>query len=163
MLIVTTIWKVLYIFSTLWKVQFKFSTLWKLQGILSITWKECFNIFCKTGCKVISVLQCARWILSCNSFKMVCNWILYSVNLACHEITKIAQFFMAKCWKSRMICYAKNVKNHTAFVEGFWPEFYARGRFMKYSMSVSLIVYPLSLIPGGLMYLLGAKEDSKVP
>ena len=34
-----------------------------------------------------------------------------------------------------MICYAKNVENHAIFVEGFWPGFYARGRFMKYSMS----------------------------
>ena len=33
-------------------------------------------------------------------------------------------------------CYAKNVKNHAIFVEEFWPEFYARGSFMKYSMSV---------------------------
>ena len=32
--------------------------------------------------------------------------------------------------------YCKNVENHAIFVEGFWPEFYARGRFMKYSMSV---------------------------
>ena len=34
-----------------------------------------------------------------------------------------------------MICYVKNVENHATFVEGFWPEFYARGRFMQYSMS----------------------------
>ena len=68
---------------------------------------------------------------------MVCNWILYSFDLACPEITKIAQFFMAKCRKSRMICYAKNVENHAAFVEGFWSVFYARGRIMKYSMSVN--------------------------
>ena len=34
-----------------------------------------------------------------------------------------------------MICYPKNVKNPATFVEGFWPEFQARGRFMKYSMS----------------------------
>ena len=31
--------------------------------------------------------------------------------------------------------FCKNVKNHAIFVEGFWPEFYARGRFMKFSMS----------------------------
>ena len=42
---------------------------------------------------------------------------------------------MAKCRKSRIICYAKNVENQAIFVEGFWPEFYARGRFMKYPMS----------------------------
>ena len=41
----------------------------------------------------------------------------------------------AKCQKSRMICYAKNVENPTTFAEGFGPEFQARGRFMKYSMS----------------------------
>ena len=29
------------------------------------------------------------------------------------------------------LCYARNVKNHATFVEGFSPEFYARGRFMK--------------------------------
>ena len=34
-----------------------------------------------------------------------------------------------------MICYAKNGENPATFVEGFWPEFQARGRFMKYSMS----------------------------
>ena len=66
---------------------------------------------------------------------MVCNWILYSVDPACPEITKIAQIFMTKCWKSRIICYAKNVEHHAAFVEGFLPDFYARRRFMKYSMS----------------------------
>ena len=26
-------------------------------------------------------------------------------------------------------------KNHAALVEGFLPDFYARGKFMKYSMS----------------------------
>ena len=31
--------------------------------------------------------------------------------------------------------YAKNVENPATFVEGFWPEFYARGRIMKSSMS----------------------------
>ena len=40
-----------------------------------------------------------------------------------------------KCWYSRIIWFAKNVKNHATFVEGFWLEFYARGRFIKYSMS----------------------------
>ena len=32
------------------------------------------------------------------------------------------------------VCYEKNVVNHATFVEGFCPEIYARGRFMKYSM-----------------------------
>ena len=39
------------------------------------------------------------------------------------------------CSKSRIISYEKNVENHAFFVDGFWSEFYARGRFMKYSMS----------------------------
>ena len=69
---------------------------------------------------------------SCYSFKIVCNWIFYSVDIAWPEMIKIAQFVMKKWWKSRLICYAKNAKNHDIFVEGFWPEFYARGRFMKY-------------------------------
>ena len=29
----------------------------------------------------------------------------------------------------------KNVENPAPFVEGFWAEFYTRGRFLKYSMS----------------------------
>ena len=37
--------------------------------------------------------------------------------------------------KNHSICCAKNVENHAIFVEEFWPDFYARGRFMKYSMS----------------------------
>ena len=41
-----------------------------------------------------------------------------------------------KCQKSRIICYAKNVENPATFVEGFGPEFQARGSFIKYSMSV---------------------------
>ena len=97
--------------------------------------KEWFKLVHKTGSKVIHVPQCLRWIQSCNSSKMVCNWILYSVDLACPEITKITEFFMAKCWKSCIICFAKNVKNHTPFVEWFLPKFFTRGRFMKCSMS----------------------------
>ena len=31
--------------------------------------------------------------------------------------------------------FMKNVEKHAIFVEGFSPEFYACGRFMKYSMS----------------------------
>ena len=37
-----------------------------------------------------------------------------------------------------MICNVKNAKNYATFVEGCWPDFYARGRFLKYSMSVPL-------------------------
>ena len=37
--------------------------------------------------------------------------------------------------KSYIICYAKNIENHATFAEGFWAEFNACGRFMKYSMS----------------------------
>ena len=36
-----------------------------------------------------------------------------------------------------MICSAKNVENHATILEEFYPEFYTRGRFMKYSMSGS--------------------------
>ena len=46
-------------------------------------------------------------------------------------MTKIAQFY-----------HAKNVENHATFVEGIWPEFYARGRFMKYNMSENHIETP---------------------
>ena len=38
--------------------------------------------------------------------------------------------------ENHVICCAENVENHAIFVEGFLPDFYARGRFMKYSMSV---------------------------
>ena len=60
-------------------------------------------------------------------------------------MTKITKFVMPKllkipynllcekCWKSRF------------FVEGFWPEFYARERFMKYSMSAILNYFEPSL------------------
>ena len=47
-------------------------------------------------------------------------------------MTKIKKFVMSKLFK---IPNAKNVENHNIFVEGFWPEFHARGRFMKYSIS----------------------------
>ena len=41
----------------------------------------------------------------------------------------------AKNVENHAICCAKNVENHAIFVEGFRPDFYARGRLMKYSMS----------------------------
>ena len=41
-----------------------------------------------------------------------------------------------KCRKSCLICYENNFENYATFVEGFWPEFHARRRFMKYSMYV---------------------------
>ena len=44
-------------------------------------------------------------------------------------------FFCAENVENHAFCCAKNVENHAIFVEGFWPDFYARGRFMKYSMS----------------------------
>ena len=44
------------------------------------------------------------------------------------------------------MCYAKNVKNQATFVEGFWPEFYARGGFMKYSMSAEKLSWFLGRI-----------------
>ena len=34
----------------------------------------------------------------------------------------------------------KNIENHATIVEGFWPDFYARGRFLKYSMSDPTLV-----------------------
>ena len=43
--------------------------------------------------------------------------------------------FCAETVENHAICCAENVENHAIFVEGFWPDFYARGRFMKYSMS----------------------------
>ena len=50
-------------------------------------------------------------------------------------MTKITQFFCAENVENHAICCAENVENHAIFVEGFWPDLYARGRFMKYSMS----------------------------
>ena len=44
-------------------------------------------------------------------------------------------FFCAENVENHAFYCAKNVENHAIFVEGFWPDFYARGRFMKYSMS----------------------------
>ena len=45
--------------------------------------------------------------------------------------------FFAENVESHAICCAGNVENHAIFVEGFWPDIYARGRFMKYSMSAN--------------------------
>ena len=55
------------------------------------------------------------------------------INLRC---TEKSRNFSAKNVANHAICCAENVANHAIFVEGFWPDFYARGRFMKYSMSV---------------------------
>ena len=41
----------------------------------------------------------------------------------------------------------KNAENHATLVEGFWPEFYARRRFMKYSMSESQDSWCKMMIP----------------
>ena len=49
-----------------------------------------------------------------------------SIQLGCPEIRKIAQLGMQK--NSKITCYVNNVKNPATFVEGLWPEFYARGR-----------------------------------
>ena len=83
---------------------------------------------------------------------MVCNWILYSVNLA-WQWQKSQSLSCQNCSKSRIICYAKNVENHAIFVEGFWPEFHARGRFMKYSMSANN--QGLSVCIPGLLFVVG--------
>ena len=48
---------------------------------------------------------------------------------------KIHAIFCAENVENHAICCAENVENHAIFVEVFWPDFYARGRFMKYSMS----------------------------
>ena len=102
----------------------EFSTLWKLQCRLCTMRKEWFKIFCKSGSKIIYVSQFARWILSCNSFKMVCNWILYSVDLVCPRM------------KNSPDCHAKMSKiTYNVFCEKyrksrFWPEFHAGGRFI---------------------------------
>ena len=53
-------------------------------------------------------------------------------------------FFGDEIVENHAFCCAKNVENHAIFVEGFWPDFYARGRFMKYSMSVVLFRLNLS-------------------
>ena len=50
-------------------------------------------------------------------------------------------FFCAENVENHAFCCAKNVENHAIFVEGFWPDFYARGRFMKYSMSGWASIY----------------------
>ena len=77
------------IFFTMWKLQFEFSLLWILQCRFSTTQKEWFEIFHKPGSKIIYFLQCAKWIKSWFVFKLACNWILYSVGLACPDMTKI--------------------------------------------------------------------------
>ena len=66
---------------------------------------------------------------------MVCNWILYSVNLVNPEMRKIAKFTKPKMLKITHNFFFENVENRATFVEGFRLEVYARGRFMKYSMS----------------------------
>ena len=50
-------------------------------------------------------------------------------------MAKITQFFVLKMSKITLFVAPKNVENHAIFVEAFWPDFYARGRFVKYSMS----------------------------
>ena len=51
----------------------------------------------------VEVVLCCHWGCD-NSFKMVCNWILYSVDIACQNCSKLC-----------IICYVKNVENHTYF------------------------------------------------
>ena len=58
-------------------------------------------------------------------------------------MTKIKHLFCAENVENHAFCCAKNVENHAIFVEGFWSHFYARGRFMKYSMSVYTHVAPM--------------------
>ena len=54
-----------------------------------------------------------------------------------HWDDKNAQFVMSKVSKITHNVFCKNVENHAIFVEGFWPEFNARGRIIKYSLSVN--------------------------
>ena len=124
------IWKVHMIFTTMCKVQLEFSPLWKLQCRFSTARKEWIRIYGKTGCKMIYFSQCSRWILSCNSFKMVCNRILYLVDLACPEMMKIAQLVMPKMSKIEddLVC-KKCQKSHyfcgrilTRIVKRYWLE-----------------------------------------
>ena len=55
---------------------------------------------------------------------------------------KLHNLSCQKCGKSFAIVnlYAKNVVNQAIFVDGLWPQFYACGRFMKYSMSLNKII-----------------------
>ena len=62
---------------------------------------------------------------------------MFSVDLKCPEMTKK---LCLVCQKSRTNCCPKNVKNHAIFVEEFSSDFYAQGRFMKYSMPVQHLV-----------------------
>ena len=56
-------------------------------------------------------------------------------------------------WKSCIMCYAKKVENQTTFVEGFWPEFYARGRFRKYSMSGYIRTYNYNMLAFWVLFM----------
>ena len=64
-----------------------------------------------------------------------------SVDLVYPEMTKSDSLSCQKRRKSSIINVAKNAENHATFVEGFWPKFYARGRFMKHSMSGEIIIF----------------------
>ena len=69
-----------------------------------------------------------KWFATESCIQLI--WML------CDEIWQKSHILSCqKCQKSGITCYAKNVENPATFVEGFWTEFQARGRFMKYSMS----------------------------
>ena len=49
--------------------------------------------------------------------------------------SKLNKKFHTQCGKWKVCPVRTKI---AIFVEGLWPEFYARGRFMKYSMSVGI-------------------------
>ena len=123
------------IFSAMWKVQHEFSIFWKLQcrfitknDLKFSTKLEVKSFMFHNVQGEYRAVIALRWFSTESCIQLICipwdeRW-QKSHSLSCQ-----------KCQKSRMICYPKNVENPATFVEGFWPEFQARGRFMKYSMS----------------------------
>ena len=96
--------------------------------IISIMWKLLCNIFHNVEIK--------RWIKSYDSFTHGLQINLLFSWSSMHWCDKNAQFVMPKVLTITHSLFCKNVGNRVIFAEGFWPVFYARGRFMKYSMFV---------------------------
>ena len=65
---------------------------------------------------------------------MVCNRILYTIDLACPEMTKITQFVMTKLFKITHNLLCEKCRKSRYFCGRILTRIYARGRFMKYSM-----------------------------
>ena len=72
---------------------------------------------------------------------MVCNWILYSVDLVTPEMRKIAQFTLPcqKCQKSCIICFAKMLKIALLL----WKDFCQKSMLAEGSWSIPCL--PTSL------------------